>query len=190
MCSRKYFIFCLVLVLALAQVSAWPTRTKEEIPVVVEEPQIVEVEETSQNPSSEMPSDVLTKFSETSTNLENKVVVLGSGLTELKSDMLSMAAAVEMLVANNRDLQNSLDKALEENKKANGTKYLVDAGMAFGFKDKAVQMGVVGDMGIRFGKNFVSKIGLQYMACDLGKFELPKWSMDNLTVSATIGWEF
>lgn len=181
MCSRKFFILCLVLVLALAQVSAWPTRAKEE-PVVETQPS-VKAEQTSPEPSATMQSDVLTRFSETSTNLENKVVVLGTDLSTLKSDMTDMAAAINMLVKDNTDLRESL-------KKANGTKYLVDIGVAFGLTEKDVRLGAVGSMGIRFGKNFVSKIGIQYMACDLGKIELPKWNIQDMTVSATIGWEF
>ena len=177
MCSKRLFVFALVLVLGLAQVFAWPTKATSA-PV-----ESVKTEEKSANPSLEMQNDVSTKLTETSANLENKVVVAGADLNTLKSDMVSLSSSVSALIADNRDLQARL--AAET-----GTKYFMDFGMLFGFKEKAMKVGAVGEMGIRFGKGLLVKTGIQYSAFEIGKIELPQFTIDDLSMTLTVGWEW
>ncbi len=109
--------------------------------------------------------------------LSDKTILLPSQKEELKGMVEEAIVDASALVS---DLK----------KDAYGTKFFADLGAAFGFKKDAVQYGIVGDMGLKFGKGFLTKIGVQYMLGDIGKFEMPKWSLEDMTVQATIGWEW
>lgn len=109
--------------------------------------------------------------------LSDKTILLPSQKEELKGMVEEAIVDASALVT---DLK----------KDAYGTKFFADLGAAFGFKKDAVQYGIVGDMGLKFGKGFLTKVGVQYMLGDIGKFEMPEWSLENMTVNATIGWEW
>ena len=190
MCSKRCFMFCVVLALALVQVMAWPWDAKETKVLFETEQSPAVAVENSQNPSSEEPKTASADFSEISTKLDGKLVVVGNDLVTLKEDVNSMASALAILIADNRALNDSLEEMTGKYEKANGTKFFADLGAAFGFKSERVQLGAVGDMGIRFGRGFMVKTGVQYMVCDFGAWKMPEWSIENLTVSATIGWEW
>ena len=82
-------------------------------------------------------------------------------------------------------LYADLQAALKESTK---TKFFCDLGAAFGVKDKALTYGVTGDMGLRFGKGLMVKIGTIYMVGN--DFQDISWGLENLTMTATIGWEW
>ena len=80
-----------------------------------------------------------------------------------------------------KDLQDAL-------KKSTKTKFFADPGVAFGLKEKALNYGVTGDIGLRFGKGLMLKVGAVYMVGS--DFTNISWGLDNLTATATIGWEW
>lgn len=185
MCSRKCFMFCVVLVLALAQVFAWPTSEAKAQKLVAE------AEENALNPSSEMQSNVSTSYNEISTKLDGKLVVVGNDLETLKTDVTAMAGALTTLIADNRALNDSLDDMTSKYIKETKTKFFADAGAVIGFKNKAITLGIVGEMGIKLGKGLLVKTGVQYIAWDFGQFSaMPKWDIENLSLTCTAGWEW
>ena len=82
-------------------------------------------------------------------------------------------------------LYNDLQAALKESTK---TKFFADLGVAFGLKEKALTYGVTGDIGLRFGKGLMLKVGAVYMVGS--DFTNISWGLDNLTATATVGWEW
>lgn len=130
------------------------------------------------------------KLNELLTLLENSNFILGA--EKIDTIRQTVEETVEG-ISSDLELNNALIEAqsgqIEALKRElKTTRFFADAGMAFGFKDQGVMYGVVGDMGIKFGSGLMTKVGVQYM---LGDFKsLPQWSMENMTVSATIGWEW
>lgn len=80
-------------------------------------------------------------------------------------------------------LQGRYDKEIS-------SKFYAKIGGAFGFKEKKVQLGLVGDMGVRIGQGLVIGTGVQYMGFTLDNGIKCDWSLDNLTVNMTVGWEW
>lgn len=102
---------------------------------------------------------------------------------ELKAELTAVADDFDAHI-------NQLEADLQKEKY--GSKFFADLGLAFGLKD-AVQFGFCGDIGMRFGKGLMFKVGGQYMVGDtrevigiLGH----NWSLANATVQTTIGWEW
>ena len=130
-------------------------------------------------------------YEEISEILSNKGWVLGGEkLDKVQSGVDSLQATLEEQ-NDEIDRQEAEIKELKALvKKETGTKYFMDLGAAFGFRSEKVQYGIVGDMGLRFGKGLMVKTGVQYMVGDMGTWKMPSWSMDALTVSTTVGWEW
>ena len=170
MCSKKlsmlFLVSVLVLVSAMPLVAKWGTPNALETPMQSSETQNV-LSEDSQK---------------TLSNLDGKVVVFGSELETIKKDMEDVQVATDLLIQKNAMLEESL-------KKANGTKLFADVGIAIGFGDDSIKYGITGDVGTRFGKSFMVKTGIQYMLGSFGKVDFG-WNLQNLTVNATIGWEW
>lgn len=74
--------------------------------------------------------------------------------------------------------------------KETSSKFYTKFGGAFGIKNEKVQFGVLGDMGIRIGKGLVIGTGVQFMGFTMDNGLKYTGSMDDLTVSMTIGWEW
>lgn len=182
MCSKKLFTFCLVLALASLQVFAWPVKA-EKIPVEAPTPT---VEETSQNPSLPTQNDNSTKLEQMSTNLDNKMVVMGSDLTALKEDMADLTVAFATLVADNRALNDELAKE-------RGSKWFADLGASFGFKNDDLVYGVVGDIGYRLKSSLMLKLGTQMTIgtlTDVKKIVDLNINKERFVFTATVGWEW
>lgn len=193
MCSKKFFMFSVVLALALAQVFAWPTKVAKETIAPVEVVETTVVEETSQKPLSEMPNDVLNKFSETSANLDNKVVVIGDDLKTLKGDMADLTDAVVMLIADNRALQQELENERSALAKERGSKWFADIGASFGFKGNDLVYGLVGDVGYRLKSSLMLKLGTQMTVgtlTDVKKLVDLDINKERFVLTATVGWEW
>ncbi len=82
-------------------------------------------------------------------------------------------------------LYADLQAALKESTK---TRFFADLGAAFAVKDKTLTYGVTGDIGIKFGKGLMVKLGTIYMIGN--DFKNISWGLDNLTMTATVGWEW
>lgn len=130
--------------------------------------------ETTSTSSDDIENEIFSSLDE---YLSDKTILLPSQKAELKS-------MIEEAIVESSTLVDNLKKD------AYGTKFFANLGAAFGFKKDAIQYGVVGDMGFKFGKGFLAKVGVQYMLGDIGKMEMPKWSLEDMTVQTTIGWEW
>lgn len=174
-------MFFVVLVLVSVQVFAWPQKSTEK--------ESVKKEETTQNVSSEKSTETSTisetqsTVSLTASDLEGRTVVMGKDLATLKEQFYTLEDSVALLIEDNRKLNAELDKE-------KGQKFFADLGLAFGINEGSLLYGVVGDIGMRFGRGLMLKVGGQYMLGSIAKIPSFNWSVDNLTVNATIGWEW
>lgn len=140
---------------------------------------------SEQNSKAAATSD---KLNELLTLLEKSNFILGAEkIDTVKQGMEDISYDLEL---NNAliSAQSSQIESLKKELKA--TRFFMDAGVAFGFKENGLNYGVVGDMGIKFGAGFLTKVGVQYMLGDLSDIKSLKWNLENMTVSATIGWEW
>ena len=171
MCSRKSFTLFSVLVLAL--VFVMPLNAKWGTPTQIQE---------TQKSSEETQSEQSTDSQQTLTSLDGKVVIFGSQLETVKKDVEDVQSAMALLISKNEQLEKSL-------KKANGTKFFADFGVAVGFGESSIMYGLTGDIGMRFGGSFMIKTGVPYMVGNFGSIDLG-WDLKKMTVNATVGWEW
>lgn len=152
-----------------------------------------ESENLSQNSEQNSKTAVSTeKLNELLTLLEGSNFILGTEKIEaMKKTVEESVEGISYDLELNNALISAQSSQIESLKKElKATRFFVDAGVAFGFKDKGVTYGVVGDMGLKLGKGFLTKVGVQYMLGDLSNISNLEWSLENMTVSATIGWEW
>lgn len=190
---------------------AEPTPVTEVIMEVVETP--TEVPQEAGEPSAEaqqiaeLESD-LAKMSETLKSLQKEIdstkvmtagkkdeidTLVGAIANDVETVLLDLeekdAIIAELADANASQadqlayLQGRYDKEVS-------SKFYAKIGGAFGFKEKKVQLGLVGDMGVRIGQGLVIGTGVQYMGFTLDNGIKCDWSLDNLTVNMTVGWEW
>lgn len=176
MCLKKLFMFCVVSVLVSVSVMAWPVRfTKPTTGIMTNT-------EESVTESTETSNEISNNSTESSTeeiDLDSKKVLKGEDLEVFKIVYADLKKNVS-------DLQSENAKLLKETK----SKFFADLGLAFGVKNKAVTYGFAGDIGMRFGKSFIGKIGATYMFGSFSDIKNISWDIENLTVSATVGWEW
>lgn len=188
MCAKRYAVFFVVFLLVCSSAWAIPgiRKPSEEKPSAESTSEVIIIE------NSESEANVkYVSYEELSKILNGRIEILG---TERIDTILTTVDKLEQTVKEQNEEIARQDQEIAEVKaayaKEMGTKYFADLGAAFGFKDTKVQYGFVGDMGLRFGKGLMVKTGVQYMVGDLGQWKAPSWSIDNLTVSATVGWEW
>ncbi len=70
------------------------------------------------------------------------------------------------------------------------TRLFADLGVAFGFKGDSLLYGLTGDMGLKFGQGLMFKTGATYMVGSFSDIKDFSWSLDKLTLTATVGWEW
>ena len=169
------------------------SKSTEIASTVQPEKKVAETEKESQNSLASLEESYKTavttdKLNELLTLVEKSNLILGAekidtvskGLTDISQDLEMNSALIAA--------QSSQIESLKKELKA--TRFFMDAGVAFGFKENGLNYGVVGDMGIKFGAGFLTKVGVQYMLGDLSDIKSLKWNLENMTVSATIGWEW
>ncbi len=132
------------------------------------------------------------KLNELLTLLEKNNFVIGTEkIDTIKKTVEESVEGIAYDLELNNALISAQSSQIESLKKElKATRFFMDLGVAFGFKDKGVTYGVVGDMGMKFGQGFIVKTGAQYMVGNLNDIKNVAWSLDNLTVSATVGWEW
>lgn len=180
-CSKAFVVFFVVCLLASSSVWAIPGIKKPaETPEV---PDVLVVTDTTGNSESAQSAKYVT--SEELLEILNK-----SGWVLGGSKIEKLQEGVEAISKTNLEQNLEIARLAAALKKEQSTKFFADFGAAFGFRSEMVQYGIVGDMGIRFGKGLMVKTGAQYMVGDFGKLELPTWSIENLSLTATVGWEW
>ncbi len=161
------------------------TEVKQKTEVLPEQ------QETST--SVESPSLSQSETTGTSTDLDELLTLLEKNNYILGAEKIdTVKKAIEDVSADigvsNALIEAQMSQIEALKKELASTRFFADLGVAFGFKDVGVNYGVVGDMGIKFGNGLLTKVGVQYMVGDFKS--LPQWSIENMTVSATIGWEW
>lgn len=190
MWEKRLSIFLVVLLVASCCVWALPGAKKavKETPVVEEEAPQISTSVDSQNSSQ-------SEATETSIDLDEALKILKGNNFIIGAEKINAVATAVEEVASNQELNNALiatqNQQIESLKKeVNATRFFADLGVAFGFKDKGINYGVVGDMGLKLGKGFITKVGVQYMLGDLSNISNLQWSLENMTVQTTVGWEW
>lgn len=177
MCLKKLFMFCVVSVLVSVSVMAWPVSLTK--PTVAFQTSTETTVSESTETSTETSSNSTSSSKENEIDIESKKVLKGEDLEIFK-------VVYSDLKTNVADLQEENAKLLKETR----SKFFADLGLAFGFKDKAVNFGFAGDIGMRFGSSLMGKLGATYMFGSFADIKNISWNIENLTVSATVGWEW
>lgn len=194
---------------SLAKVEETPAiieAVAEELPA--EEPPQEAVEPSAEAQQiAELESD-LAKMSETLKSLQKEIdstklmtsgkkdeidTLVGAIANDVETVLLDLeekdAIITELAEANSAQAdQIAYLKGLYD--KEIGSKFYSKIGGAFGIKDTKIQLGLVGDMGIRIGKGLVIGTGVQFMGFTWDDGIKCDWSADNLTINMTVGWEW
>ena len=127
------------------------------------------------------PSGTTNDYEELLKAFENRGYFVSKGtLSELENGVVSL-------------YEDYLEKAaLADAYKSETTKtrFFADFGVAFGFSEKTILYGATADFGLKLGRGLMIKTGATYMIGDFSDFKNVEWSLDKLTVSATVGWEW
>jgi len=183
---KRLSILLVVLLVVSSFVWALPGAKKTTEVVAQSEP-ATSTSADSLNSTESEAKEISTSLTELLKLLENKTALWGSQIEAVKEAATDVSYDVNMSNALNLTLTEQVDSLKKE---LNKTRFFVDFGVAFGFKEKAITYGAVADMGMKFGKGFIVKTGVQYMVGDFSDIKNVSWSLDNLTVSATVGWEW
>ncbi len=160
----------------------------------------VTVQETAAQPetvqtSSEQPATSPTASSETQIDysslletLKNSNFIIGAEKIEDITNQVELVVAGIEAQRSVIGYQQSQIEALEKAQKR--ARFFADFGVAIGFKEKGVTYGATADMGVKFSKGFMIKLGTTYMVGEIKDFENMQWNLQNLICTATIGWEW
>ncbi len=197
MCSKRLFMFCVVLVLVLGSVMAWPITVKKPLTIAETINEKATESEAILNEIS-TPSTVSSEL--TAPTVEVEVPVVDEEIVELESkkslkgaDLDAFITSYKLLKKDVSDLEAENDTLVADNTallKEKKSKFFADLGLAFGFENKALMYGFAGDIGMRFGSSLMGKLGATYMFGSFSDIKNISWNIDKLTVSATIGWEW
>lgn len=191
MWEKRLSIFLVALLVVSCCVWALPGAKK----AVKETQEVVEEEAPQTSISVDSQNSSQSEATETSIDLDEALKILKGNNFIIGADKINAVATAVEEVASNQELSNALiatqNQQIESLKKeVNATRFFADLGVAFGFKDKGINYGVVGDMGLKLGKGFITKVGVQYMLGDLSNIGNLQWSLENMTVQTTVGWEW
>lgn len=181
-------------------------ETAEELPMVEAEPAVAEPSAEAQQ-IAELESD-LAKMSETLKSLQKEIdstkLMTSGKKDEIDSLVGAIASDVETVLLDLEEKDTIIAELAEANSsqadqiaylkglydKEIGTKFYSKVGGAFGIKDSKIQLGIIGDMGIRIGKGLVIGTGVQFMGFTWDDGIKFNGSTDNLTINMTVGWEW
>lgn len=186
---KRLSILLVVLLVVSSFVWALPgaKKTTQVQATAVEEAQETSTSADSQTLTESEVKEISTSLTKLSSLLEENSILWGDKIEAVKeaaTDVSYDVAVNNALIAAQGEQIESLKKELKK------TKFFVDFGVAFGFKEQAITYGTVADMGMKLGKGLLIKTGVQYMMGNFADITNMSWSLDNLTVSATVGWEW
>ena len=190
MWEKRLGIFLVALLVVSCCVWALPGAKKavKETPVAMEESAQETPLENSQNSSQTEQTETSETSDELLKTLKGNSFIVGAD--KINAIITKMEDLENDVAMNQALLATQINQNEELEKKLKATRFFMDFGVAFGFKDKGINYGVVGDMGLKFGKGFLTKVGVQYMLGDLSNIGNLQWSLENMTVQTTVGWEW
>lgn len=205
--SKKVLSMCLVVLLvACSSVWAFPGRTeKMEInpPSPEKDLSVQESRQLSVKPSENGQEKGLTELSTLLESYGKETRLNRSELEDLVYQLENIKADYELLLVDmdEKDIQIA-DLKTENAAQADELAYLNGAydaetstkayariGGVLGFENSIPAFGVSGALGLRFGKGLLTEVGAQYMIGTIKDPVVP-FSLDNLTITAGIGWEW
>lgn len=213
---KRLSLLLLVLVLVLCSASAFSFTRKTkvvEVPETPAEPQVLVVtaEEVVAPPTQlvyqeSLPSqnEDLIELSTTLENLENQNKLNKNEIESIVSDLKIVRDGVDIMKADIKEKQTIIDELSIVNaqqaddiaylqgrydKETKASKFFANAGGVIGFADDSLLWGVTGNIGIKIGKGLLISTGASYMIGTFYEGLLPP-SLNNLSVNATVGWEW
>ena len=191
-------------------------EVKQEASVQEVPDQILEAEEKTA--TSLEASGALPPQSSSEADLESESTKLSSLLenleTQRKMDQKQLTALIEVLnevksdydivMADSAEKQDIIDELSAANSKqaddlaylrgrydrAVSSKFFVNTGLALGFKGETPIYGVAGNFGMRIGSGLLLGAGAQVMAGSFKEVPFSNWSLDDLSIQLTVGWEW
>ena len=175
-------------------------------PAVEAEPAVAEPSQEAQQ-IAELEND-LAKMSETLKSLQKEIdstklmtsgkkdeidTLVGAIANDVETVLLDLEekdAIIAELAEANAAQADQLAYIQGRYEKEISSKFFTNVGGAFGFKDTKIQLGLVGNMGVRIGKGLTIGTGVQFMGFTLDNGIKCDWSADNLTINMTVGWEW
>lgn len=159
------------------------------------------VEQQPQKDSSEELSKVSNELVSLQNSLDGKSVVGQKSIEALISSITQVQADYALVMADMAEKQAIIDNLAAVNAaqadelaymrgKDNAMHFFINGGVALGFKDYNPTWGLTGNFGTRFGNGWQVSAGAQYMVGDFSSLPKLSWSLDNLSVNATIGYEW
>lgn len=148
-----------------------------------------------------------TKLTSLANDLNSSIMISGDSKTELAAlkndfeaykkieeaeDAMHQQAifAVAELEKANKTQSDQIADISARLDEAESTKAYAKLGGTIGFKDAIPTFGVTGALGIRWGGSFLTELGASYMVGSFAGSPILAPSIDNLSVSACIGWEW
>lgn len=194
------------------------TESPQEVAVVTQE-EVTPVTVSQKSSSATLPLitsvSAPSKTSETLSalraELENERKLNKADIEELTAKLAQVQADVETLNEDAKVKEEALVTALAVNadqadtivaqdtqiqqkdaeiKKANSSKGYVKLLTAIGFEDLAPNYSLGGAIGVRFGKHMLAEVGALYKIGNFTSAPNLALSLDRLSVTAGIGWEF
>lgn len=185
---KKLNVFLVVLLVGSFCVWALPgaKRTTEVTTAAQQETAQISSEPatTSQTVSSETQTD----YSNLLETLKKSNFIIGSEKIQDITDQVELVVSGIEAQQSVIGYQQSQIEALEKAQKR--ARFFADFGVAIGFKKNGVTYGATADMGLKFSKGFMLKLGTTYMVGEMKDFKSMQWNLQNLICTATIGWEW
>ena len=131
-----------------------------------------------------------------SRSLKESFALLEQGLEKARTleaaeDKVQEEAIRQLLVyeTQNTSQADEISTLSAQLKKETGTKAYARVGGVLGFDDMMPTYGVTGAIGLRWGGSFLTEVGASYIVGSIVD-PLRSFSLDNLQISASIGWEW
>ncbi len=179
----------------------------------LQQEQILEAEKVREEASEALPpqssseSDLeteSTKLSSLLENLETQRKMDQKQLTALIEVLNEVKADYDIVMADSEEKQDIIDELSAANAKqaddlaylrgrydrAVSSKFFVNTGLALGFKGDTPIYGVAGNFGMRIGSGLLLGAGAQVMAGSFKEVPFANWSLDDLSIQLTVGWEW
>ena len=131
-----------------------------------------------------------------SRSLKESFALLEQGLEKARTleaaeDKVQEEAIRQLLVyeTQNTSQADEIATLSEQLRRETGTKAYARVGGVLGFDDLMPTYGVTGAIGLRWGGSFLTEVGASYIVGSIVD-PLRSFSLDNLQISASIGWEW